>query len=77
MPVLHLHTHGLMQLTYIYSLTLFFTTLRNQDKKVAFIQFDEYGALAGSSKFMIICHNMNIIVQTTGGYAYYLNGKSP
>ena len=52
------------------------TTLRNQDKKVAFIRVDEDGALARSSEFMKTCHNMNIIVQTTGGYASSLNDKS-
>ena len=38
-------------------------TLRNQDKKVAFIRVDEYGALARTSEFMKTCHNMNIIVR--------------
>ena len=52
------------------------TKLRNQDKKVAFIRVDEYGALARYSVFMKTYHNMNIIVQTTGGYASFLNGKS-
>ena len=52
------------------------TTLRNQDKKVAFIRVDEDGALARSSEFMRTCHKMNIIVQTTGGDASSLNGKS-
>ena len=51
-------------------------TLRNQDKKVAFIAVDEYGALARSFEFMKTCHNMNIIVQTSGGDASSLNGKS-
>ena len=45
------------------------TTLKNQDKKVTFIRVDEYGALARSLEFMRTCHNMNIIVQTTGGDA--------
>ena len=52
------------------------TTLRNQDKKVAFIRVDEDGALARPSEFMRTCHNMNIIVHTKGGYASSLNGKS-
>ena len=52
------------------------TTLRNKDKKVAFIRVDEDGALSRSSEFMKTCHNMNIIVQTTGGDASSLNGKS-
>ena len=51
-------------------------TLRNQDKKFAFILVDEYGALEISSEFLNTCHNMNIIVQTTGGNASSLNGKS-
>ena len=42
------------------------TALRNQYKKVAFIQVDEDGALARSPEFMKTCHNMNIIVKTTG-----------
>ena len=52
------------------------TTLRNQDEKFAFIRVDEDCALARSSELMSTCHNMNIIVQTTGGYASSLNGKS-
>ena len=52
------------------------TTLRNQDKKVAFIIVDEDVALARSSEFMKKSHNMNIIVQTTGVDASSLNGKS-
>ena len=48
-------------------LKFLFTKLINQDKKVAFIRVDEDGALARSSEFMRKCHNMNIIVQTTGG----------
>ena len=41
----------------------------NQDKKVSFIRVDEDGALERYSESMNTCHNMNIIVQTTGGYA--------
>ena len=52
------------------------TTLRNQDKKVAFIGVDEYRALERSSEFMRRCHNMNIIVHTTGGDASSINDKS-
>ena len=44
-------------------------TLRNQDKKFAFIRVDKDESLAISSVFMYICHNMNIIVQITFGYA--------
>ena len=42
------------------------TTLRNKYKKDAFNRVDEDGALATSYKFMNTCHNMSIIVQTTG-----------
>ena len=38
----------------------------NQDKKVAYIPVDEDEALARSYEFMKTCHNMNIIVKTTG-----------
>ena len=48
------------------------TTFFNQDKKVSFIGVDEDGALARTSKFMSTCHNMKIIVQTTGGDEFLL-----
>ena len=51
------------------------TTLRNQDKKVALVQVDEDVALIIYSELMRTCHNMNIVVQTTGGYVYSINGK--
>ena len=57
-------------------LTFLVTKLRNQDNKVAFIIVDEDGALARSLEFMRTCHNMNIIVQRTGGDSYSPNGKS-
>ena len=47
----------------------------NQYKKVSFIRVGEDVALARSSEFMKTCHNMNIIVHTTVGYASSLNGK--
>ena len=50
--------------------------LSNHNKKVAFVRVDEYGVLARSSEFMKTCHNMNIIVQTTGEDSYFFNGKS-
>ena len=56
-------------------LKILVTTLRNKDKKVAFIRVDKHGALARSSEFMKKYHNINIIVQTTGGYASSINGK--
>ena len=52
------------------------TILRNQDKKVAFIKVDEDGALSISSEFVKTCHIVNIIAQTTGGYASSIYGKS-
>ena len=52
------------------------TKFRKQDKKVAFIRVDEYVALAGYSKLINTCHNMNTIVQNTGGDASPLNGKT-
>ena len=51
------------------------TTLSNQDKNFSFIRFDEDRAIARSSGFMKTCHNMNITVQTTSGYASSINGK--
>ena len=52
-----------------------FTSLSNQDKKLVFIPVNEDVALARSSELIKTCHNMNIIVQTTGGDASSLNGK--
>ena len=57
-------------------LSFLFTALRNQDKKVALVRVYEDGALSIYSEFMKTCHNMNIIFQATGGYAYFLYGKS-
>ena len=72
------HTFGLpyrSKIPHINILKLIVTTLRNQDKKAAFIRVDEDGALEKSNEFMKICYNMSITVQTTGGYASSLNGK--
>ena len=57
-------------------LTFIFNTLRNQDKKAAFVRVDEYGALAIYFEFIKTCHNINNIVQTIGGDASSINGKS-
>ena len=57
-------------------LKILVATLRNQYDKVAFIRVDEDGLLAISYEFLNTCHNMNILVQTTGGDASSLNGKS-
>ena len=48
----------------------------NQDSRVAFIRVDEDGLLERSSEFMKTVHNMNMIFQTIGGYAYSINGKN-
>ena len=45
--------------------------LRNQDKKVAFIQVDEYVSLSRYSKFISTYHSMNVRVQTTVGDKSY------
>ena len=52
------------------------TTLRNQDKKSAFIRVDENGSLSRYYESMKTCNNMNIIVKTTGGDSSSLNDKS-
>ena len=56
-------------------LNFLFNKLRNQDNKVAFIRVDEDVALERYYEFMSKCHNINIIVKTTGEDAYSLNGK--
>ena len=57
-------------------LKLIVTKLKNKDKRVSSVQVDKDGALSIYSKFMEKCHNMNTIVQTTGGYESSLNGES-
>ena len=52
------------------------TTLRNQLNKFTFTWFDKDRALSRFSGFTRTCQNTNIIVQTIGGYASSLNGKS-
>ena len=51
------------------------TTLRNHYKKVVFIWVDEDVALARYSDYVNTCHNINIIVQNTGGCLSSLIGK--
>ena len=50
-------------------------TLMNQDNKFALIQVDKYAALARYFGFIKLFYNMNIIVQTTGGYTSSLSGN--
>ena len=50
------------------------TTLRNKYKNVAFIWVDKYGSLSRYYESTKTCHDMNIIIQTTDGYASSLNG---
>ena len=52
------------------------TTLINQDKKVAFVRVDADEELEGSSESMKTCHQMYIILQTTGADAPSLNDNS-
>ena len=58
------------------NLNFIVTKLKNQDKKVASMRFDEDGELAISSEFIKTCQNINNIVQTTGGDKSSLSGKS-
>ena len=57
-------------------LKILVSTLKNQDKKVAFIRVDEDGELVRCSEFIKTCHNMNIMVQNIGGNASFLNDKN-
>ena len=51
------------------------TKLSNKEKEFAFMLVYEDGALERSSEFMNKFHIINIIVQTTDGDVFYLNGK--
>ena len=51
------------------------TTLKNQDKKVALIRVEKYGAMERSSEFVKTRHNINTIIKNTDGDASSLNGK--
>ena len=64
------------KLSHLDILKFLVTALRNQVKKVAFIRVYEDGEQSISLEFMKTCHNMNIIVQTTFGYASSLHFKS-
>ena len=57
-------------------LNCFVTKLSNQGNRVSFLQVGRYVSLALFSEFIRACHNMNIIVQTTGGDASSINGKT-
>ena len=50
-------------------LKLLVTILRNQDKKVVLFLVGEDGSLKRFSELMRIFHNMNMLDNTTGGYA--------
>ena len=56
-------------------LKILVATLRDQYKKVAFIRVDEDGLLKRYYDLMKTCHNMNIIVQTTGRDTSSVNVK--
>ena len=61
-------THRIKRLT-IFTLKLIVTTSINQDNKVSLIWVDEDVALESYSEFAKTCHNINITVKITGGYA--------
>ena len=67
---------SIIKLPHLDILKFIVTALKNQDKKLAFIRVDKYGALERSSEFINTCHDMNIIVRTTGVDASSLKGKS-
>jgi hypothetical protein len=56
-------------------ITYFFSLLAKENIIVKTIRVDEDGALANSSEFtdLLIAHNINM--ETTGGFASFLNGK--
>ena len=58
------------------TIPLLVNTLNNQDKKSSLIWRGKFVALEISSEFIRACHNMKIIVQTSGGGAYSLNEKN-
>jgi hypothetical protein len=54
----------------------FISVLRSMGKKPVFIRVDEGGELARSRDFCFLLQELGLILQTTGGYASSLNGKS-
>ena len=56
-------------------LKLLVPKFKKKYNKVAFIRVNEEGELARYSEFIRTYHNTNIIVQTTGGDEYKINGK--
>ena len=51
--------------------------LRRQGLEVIELRVDEDGSLANSTEFMAMCRDeLNLTVQTTGGYASTINGKA-
>ena len=57
-------------------LTFFISILKKEQRIIRYVRVDEDGALANSTEFckLLILHH--ITLQTTGGYASSLNGKS-
>ena len=51
--------------------------LRRQGIEIIELRVDEDGSLANSTEFMTMCRDdLNLTVQTTGGYASTINGKA-
>lgn len=50
-------------------------TMKRLDRQIYFVRFDEGGGLARSQQVCQLLASLNIIMQTTGGYASNLLGK--
>ena len=50
--------------------------LRKQNRPINFIRFDEGGELARSTEINQVLLDHDIVMQTTGGYASHLNGRT-
>jgi len=57
-------------------LSFFISILKKEKKIIRYVRVDEDKALANSTAFCKLLLTHNIILQTTGGYASSLNGKS-
>jgi hypothetical protein len=56
-------------------LDFFFTMLEHDGVTIQAIRVDEDGALANSTEFSDFLVDRKILLDTTGGYASFLNGK--
>ena len=57
-------------------LTFFISILKKENRYIRYVRVDEDGALANSTEFCKLIMFHQITLQTTGGYASSLNGKS-